>query len=148
MVRKYTKKVPMLTDVHKVARVSWGKQKKSTHWEKVIFSDEMSVWLSGGRLYLWCKKDEIAVKPSWKHSPKLHVWGAFSARVALPLKIFKENLTGTLYSNILNECLIAQANFFYPDGWVFQEDNDPKHTSKVAKEFREKLYYSNGMACL
>ena len=26
----------------------------------------------------------------------------------------------------------------YPDGWIFQEDNDPKHTSKIAKDFMQK----------
>ena len=70
-------------------------------------------------------------------SPKLHVWGAFSARGTFPLKVFRENLTGEVYTNILNECLVTQAETLYPDGWIFQEDNDPKHTSKVAKIFRE-----------
>ena len=41
------------------------------------------------------------------------------------------------YIRILNECLIAQSQVLYPDGWIFQEDNDPKHTSKVAKDFMQ-----------
>ena len=126
----------MLTDRHKQQRVLWVKNNRQTDWERVVFSEEMSILLAGGRIRLWCKGDQQAVKESNKHSPKLHVWGTISARGTFPLKVFRENLTGELYTNILNECLITQAQILYPDGWVFQEDNDPKHTSKVAKTFR------------
>ena len=66
------------------------------------------------------------------------MFGAFSARGTFPLKIFRENLTGLGYINILNEYLIAQSQDLYPDSWIFQEDNDPKHTSKIAKDFMRK----------
>ena len=32
---------------------------------------------------------------------------------------------------------MEQASVLYSDGWVFQEDNDPKHTSKVVKGFMQ-----------
>ena len=134
---KVVRNIPMLTDRHKQHRVSWARSNKQTDWERVVFSDEMSIWLAGGKIRLWCKGSQEAVKPRNKHSPKLHVWGAFSARGTFPLKVFRENLTGEVYTNILNECLVTQAETLYPDGWIFQEDNDPKHTSKVAKIFRE-----------
>ena len=46
-----------------------------------------------------------------QNTPKLHVWGAFSARGTFPLKVFKENLTGQLYIDILNGCLVTQPTF-------------------------------------
>ena len=134
---KVVRIVPMLTDRHKEQRVLWARNNKETDWERVVFSDEMSIWLAGGKIQLWCKGSQEAVKPRNKHSPKLHVWGAFSARGTFPLKVFRENLFGEVYTNILKECLVTQAETLYPNGWIFQEDNDPKHTSKVAKIFRE-----------
>ena len=104
-----------------------------------------------GRFACGAKETNIPVKSTSKHTPKLHVWGAFSARGTFPLKIFRENLTGLGYIHILNECLIAQGQVLYPDGWIFQEDNDPKHTSKIAKDFMQKVeggYSQNGLACV
>ena len=118
--------------------MSWAKDNKATDWEKVVFSDEMSIWLSQGKICLWSRSDEHPVTPTSKHTTKLQVWGAFSSRGTFPLKIFRENLTGLCYIRILNECLIAQSQVLYPDGWIFQADNDPKHISKIAKDFMWK----------
>ena len=106
---KVARNIPMLTDRHKQQRLLWVKNNKRTDWERVVFTDDMSIWLAGGKIRLWCKGDKQAFKPSNKHSPKLHVWDAFSARGTFPLKVFKENMTGELYTNILNECLLMQA---------------------------------------
>ncbi|KAI6658823.1 hypothetical protein LOD99_15148 [Oopsacas minuta] len=116
--RKVARKIPMLTQTHKANRVDWAKSNRCRDWEKVIFSDEMSIWLAGGRVCAWCK--------------------AFSARGMFPIKVSRENLTGRLYCDILHECLVEQASVLYPDGWVFQEDNDPKHTCKLAKGYMEE----------
>ncbi|KAI6659717.1 hypothetical protein LOD99_10707 [Oopsacas minuta] len=73
---KVARKIPMLTQTHKAYRVDWAKSNRCRDWEKVIFSDEMSIWLAGGRVCAWCKGDSKPVKLSTKHSPKLHVWGS------------------------------------------------------------------------
>ncbi|KAI6658765.1 hypothetical protein LOD99_15090 [Oopsacas minuta] len=128
----------MLTQTHKAYRVDSAKSSRCRDWEKAIFSDEMSISLASGRVCVWCKGDSKPVKPSTKHSPKLHVWGAFSARGMFPIKVSRENLTGRLYCDILHECSVEQASVLYPDGWVFQEDSDPKHTCNLAKGYLEE----------
>ena len=45
-------------------------ENKATDWEKVVFSDEMSIWLSRGNICLWCKSDKHPVKPTSKYTQK------------------------------------------------------------------------------
>ena len=43
-----------------------------------------------------------------------------------------------LYMDILNQTLVSFILCLYPDGHRFMADNDPKHTSKAAREFLEE----------
>ena len=47
-----------------------------------------------------------------------------------------------MYKEILKKHLMTSADMFWKSGvWHFQQDNDPKHTSKVVSEYlREKLF--------
>ena len=54
------------------------------------------------------------------------------------IHLFRENLTGALYSKILEWYLQSQAEVFHKNRWFLVEDNDPKHTSKVVKKFMEE----------
>jgi len=39
------------------------------------------------------------------------------------------------YVNILSDVLLSYARWNMPLKWTFQQDNDPKHKSKSAKNF-------------
>ena len=88
-------------------RVVWAKSNRCRDWEKVVISNEMFIWLAGGRVCVWCKGDSKPVKPSTKHSPKLHVWERFQ-HVGRFLskdlrKISPDDFTAAFYMNVLLE---------------------------------------------
>ena len=67
------------------------------------------------------------------------VWGCFSYNGVGNLAFIDGKMTGESYVNILKEHLFQSANKCkLRRRFIFQQDNDPKHTSKVAqKYFRE-----------
>jgi transposase len=44
-------------------------------------------------------------------------------------------MNGPKYKEILRHNLLPYSNSFMPEEWIFQHDNDPKHTSKVVKDW-------------
>ena len=52
------------------------------------------------------------------------------------LVMFDGIMDAQLHMRILREALIPSAQRLYPDGnYLFMQDNDPKHTSRCAREF-------------
>jgi hypothetical protein len=89
----------------------------------------------GKRLdYRYCRK---TVKFGGGH---IMVWGAFSYNGMGPLHLIEGNMDGLMYKTILNDTMLPYAEWNMPLKWTFQQDNDPKHTSRVAKAwFSEKM---------
>ncbi|CAF2164131.1 unnamed protein product [Rotaria magnacalcarata] len=74
-----------------------------------------------------------------KHSIKVNVWGCFLARGFGRVECFKENLNADLMCHIYKYGLLptVRKQFGYDSTlWKLQEDNDPKHTSKLATNWR------------
>ena len=73
-----------------------------------------------------------------KHPVKVHVWAGISCRGATGICIFDGIMNATLYTQILEKTLLPFIRKVYPDGHRFQQDNDPKHTSRHAEEYMEE----------
>ena len=135
--KKYPDKTPMLSEKNRLYCIVWAKKymypKKS--WMQTIFLDEMSIWLSRGRIKMWTKSGKKRFAPTTKHTPKINVWATFSSMGTFPLYIFTDNMNSDMFIHILKSNLLVQAEVFHLDQWRLVMDNDPKHKSKKVQDF-------------
>ena len=129
----------LVREANKAKRLDWCKDRlmENEQFDNVIFTDECSVQLdSHGRL-CFCKEKEVRkIKPKPKHPTKVHIWGGISKRGTTELVIFKGIMKAEHYCTILQDGLLPFISRHFPEGdYRFQQDNDPKHTSRLAKSY-------------
>ncbi len=77
-----------------------------------------------------------------KHGGGNMLLGCFSAKGPGRLICVKERMNGAMYRDILSENLLPSARALkMKRGWVFQHDNDPKHTARATKEWLRKKHF-------
>ncbi len=127
---------PLLTEEHKLDRVEWAREHLTDNWSKTIFSDEASFWVDDCHVSRWVPHGQKYSKPREKFPPKLHVWAAISMKGVFGPTIWRENMDGELYTDILNyNWGDIQHTFRYTTNWRFQQDGDSKHRCTKAKYF-------------
>jgi len=111
-------------------------------WRKTIWSDESKFEFvnSKRRVRVWKIRGEGLnsknVTPTTKHSKSVMVWGCVSSSGVGKLVEITSKMDAKTYVNILENNLIESANqMAIQNDFVFQSDNDPKHTSKLAKKW-------------
>ena len=110
-----------------------------TDWNKVLFSDESTFQQFSNPRFVWRSRGERIFYSRVKHPGKIHIWGCFSANGFGKLKLFTKNLNAILLIKIYQQGLLPSvSNLFGSDNndWILQEDNDPKHTSNMAKNWK------------
>jgi len=71
------------------------------------------------------------LKPIVKHPYEVNVWASISKRGAMPIVIFTGIMKSDFYvESILRVTLLPFVNQTFPDGYRFQQDNNPKHKSE------------------
>ncbi len=146
------RRVPLLKPVHVQARLKFAREHlddPEEDWENVIWSDETKIELFGknSTCRVWRRKNaELHPKntiPTVKHGGgNIMLWGCFSAKGPGRLICVKERMNGAMYREILSENLLPSARALkMKRGWVFQHDNDPKHTARATKEWLRKKHF-------
>lgn len=144
--RCQARKVPLLKKKHLEARKKFATdmlKKEDAYFNKVLWSDETKielfgnnyntkVWRSPGTAY-----NRNNTLPTVKHGGgNIMIWGCFSSAGPGDLHIIKDTMNSRKYCEILENHLCSSARRLrLGRRWVFQQDNDPKHTSKLTTEW-------------
>lgn len=136
----------LVTKVNKGKRMKFAldhADKPQTFWNKVIWSDEskFELFKSKGKVIVW-RKNGTALKPknltpTVKHGGgSVMVWGCMTASGVGKLEFIDGKMDQYVYKNILRKNLLASARQLNIEtDFVFQQDNDPKHTARSVKNW-------------
>uniref|UniRef100_A0AAY5KUE3 Transposase Tc1-like domain-containing protein n=1 Tax=Esox lucius TaxID=8010 RepID=A0AAY5KUE3_ESOLU len=145
------RKVPLLKKAHVQARLKFANEHlndSEENWVKVLWSDETKIKLFGinSTRCVWRRRNAAYVPkntiPTVKHGGgNIMLWGCFSAKGTGRLHSIEGRMDGAMYRKILaNNLLPSVRALKMGRGWVFQHDNDPKHTARATKEWLRKKH--------
>jgi transposase len=125
----------VLSDYDKKRRLTWAKKHKSgIDWGQWVFSDEKTFDFSGTH-YIRTKSGEEVYDEVPKWSAKVQVWWAIGQQVKCKPYLFTQTMTTDVYIRILKHTFTPSKLRSMPHGWVFQQDNDPKHKANIVQEW-------------
>lgn len=138
-------KKPLISVKNRIARVQFANKHikwTSKDWSKVLWSDESKFLLFGSDGIKYIRRpvgQRFHPKyqlPTVKHGGgNVMVWGCFSRDTIGPLHRIEGIMDQVLYKDIVNKVMLPHAKEKMPRGWIFQQDNDPKHTARSVKDF-------------
>lgn len=142
---RVSRKVPLLTKQHREKRLLFAKKYVNwtiRDWKKVLFSDETKINMvnSDGKRYVRRPMNHAFnykyTRSIVKHGGgNIKVWGCFSGCGVGPVRKIEGTMDQLQYKNILAETMIPYSDDNLPVTWIFQHDNDPKHTANSVKCF-------------
>ncbi len=138
---RVARRKPLLSARHMKACMEFAK--KNTWRILWLWSDETKIELFGlnSKRYVWRKPGTAHhlsnTVPTVKHGGgSIMLWGCFSAAGTGRLVAIEGKMNAAKYRDILDENLLQSAqDLRLGRRFTFQQDNDPKHTAKITKEW-------------
>ena len=141
LVGRVAAKKPLLRPANIKKRLLFAKQHVNwtkEQWRRVLFTDESKFELFGGKRRTFVRRmpnerfKSYCLKPTVKHGGgSVMVWGGICAAGVVPLVRIQGIMDQKVYHSILSRKAIPGGLKLLGRGFVFQQDNDPKHTAKL-----------------
>lgn len=139
---------PLLRPQNKKKRMEWALAHRDwteEDFRKVLWTDESKFEIFGSkrRIYVRRSAEEkmmpACVVPTVKHGGgSVMVWGCFSSYGTGELVRINGIMKKEQYKQILQRNAIPSGFRLIGNGFVLQQDNDPKHSSKLCKKYLER----------
>jgi transposase len=138
-------KKTLLRPPNMVKRLAFARKhvnKPLSFWRSVLFTDEKKVELFNTKRRQYCRRKKgeglrpDTIQPTVKHGGgHIMVWGCLMGGKVGSIYQVEGILEKNQMLSILENYAIPSGLRLGGRGFVFQQDNDPKHTSKVCKDF-------------
>lgn len=143
------RKKPFLRPQHKKNRLNYAKShldKPEAFWNNILWTDETKIELFGHnqKRYAWRKKntafEEKNLLPTVKFGGgSIMLWGCVASTGTGNLVKVEGRMDSVQYQQILEKNVKESVKKLkLRRGWLFQQDNDPKHCSKSTKEYMQR----------
>ena len=135
---------PFISKKNRVARLKWAKDHLHwtlDQWSRVMWSDESPYVLRfHGKVRVWRMCNERynpkCCVGTVKHDDKIMVWGGFAAHGVGILHRINGIMNKEVYNELLENVMIPNADILFgQENYIFQQDNDPKHTAHINRDF-------------
>src|SRR5713226_1137107 len=143
------KKKPLVSAMHRKKCLAFAltyKEWTMEDWKRVIWSDEMKINRIGsdGKQWVWKQVGEGLISREVQGTVKfgggkIMVWGCMGWEGVGQLAEVEGRMDGDQYVAILEDHLVPsiEESGIFEEEAIFQQDNEPKHTSKKAKKWME-----------
>jgi transposase len=136
---------PLLRPANKVKRMRFARKhvnKPVSFWRRVLFSDEKKIELFNTKRRKYCRRRngeplrDDTIQPTVKHGGgSIMIWACMMGERTGDLYHVKGILEKKQMHKILQHHAIPSGLRLGGRGFLFQQDNDPKHTSKLCKNY-------------
>ena len=139
---------PLLTMVNKLKRLHWAYLHRNwtiAQWKQVLWSDEKKFELFNSKRRTYCRRRkgealrEDTVQATVKHGGgSAMFWGCFGGLGMGDIFQVHGIMKKEEYHSILVRHAIPSGNRLFGGVWMFQQDNDPKHTSNLCRTYLDR----------